>query len=77
MQALSGDKPPCSHLHAQESGVCSDVNCGPEPCQSGTELTFPILCPAYTVQARLVSQIDCAVRAYAHGDHSLSYEFKI
>ena len=26
----------------------SDVNRGPEPCQSGTALTFPVLCLAYT-----------------------------
>ena len=41
----------------------SDVNRGLEPCQSGTALTF-----AYT---RVVSQIDGAVRVYAHAhdDH--------
>ena len=39
-----GDKPPCSHLHAQGSRSTSDVNCGPEPCQSGPALTFPISC---------------------------------
>ena len=49
----------------------SDVNRGPEPCQSGTALTFPVLCLAYT---RVVSQIDGAVRAYAHAhdDHYLT-----
>ena len=51
----------------------SDVNRGPEPCQSGTPLTFPVLCLAYT---RVVSQIDGAVRAYAHAhahdDHYLT-----
>ena len=49
----------------------SDVNRGPEPCQSGTALTFPVLCLAYT---RVVSQIDGAVRTYAHAhdDHYLS-----
>ena len=26
----------------------SDVNHGPEPCQRGTTLTFPVLCLAYT-----------------------------
>ena len=48
----------------------SDVNRGPEPCQSGTVLTFPVLCLAYT---RVVSQIDGTVRAYAHAhdDHYL------
>ena len=50
----------------------SDVNCGPEPCQSGTALTFPVLRLAYT---RVVSQIDGAARAYAHAhahvDHYL------
>ena len=41
-----------------------DVNRGPEPCQIGTALTFPVLCLAY---------IDGAVRAYAHAhdDHYL------
>ena len=49
----------------------SDVNRGSESCQSGTALTFPVLCLAYT---RVVSQIDCAVRAYAHAhdDHYLT-----
>ena len=51
----------------------SDVNRGPEPCQSGTALTFPVLCLAYT---RVVSQIDGAVQAYAHAhahdDHYLT-----
>ena len=37
----------------------SDVNRGPEPCQSGTALTFPVLCLAYT---QFASQIDGAVR---------------
>ena len=41
----------------------SDVNRGSEPCQSGTALTLPVLCLAYTP---VVSQIDGAVRAYAH-----------
>ena len=47
------------------------VNRGPEPCQSGTALTFPVLCLAHT---RVVFQIDDAVRAYAHaqGDHYLT-----
>ena len=39
----------------------SDVYRGPEPCQSGTALTFPDLCVAYT---RVVSQVDGALRAY-------------
>ena len=43
----------------------SDVNRGSEPCQSGTVLTFLVLCLAYT---RVVAQIDGAVRAYAHAD---------
>ena len=49
----------------------SDVNRGPESCQSGTALTFPVSCLAYT---RVVSQIDGAVRAYehAHDDHYLT-----
>ena len=49
----------------------SDVNRGPEPYQSGTVLTFPVLCLAYT---RVVSQIDGGVRAYAHAhdDHYLT-----
>ena len=49
----------------------SDVNRGPEPCQSGTALTFSVLCFAYT---RVVSQIDGAVWAYvhAHDDHYLT-----
>ena len=50
----------------------SNVNRGSEPCQSGTALTFPVLCLAYT---RIVSQIDDdAVRAYAHAhdDHYLT-----
>ena len=49
----------------------SDVNRGPEPCQSGTALTFPVLCLTYT---RVVSQIDGAVQAYAHAhdDHYLT-----
>ena len=49
----------------------SDVNRGPKPCQSGTALTFPVLCLAYT---RVVSQIDGAVRAYVHAcdDHCLT-----
>ena len=46
----------------------SDVNHGPEPCQSGTALTFLVLCLACT---RVVSQIDGAVRAYARDDHYL------
>ena len=37
----------------------SDVNRGPEPCQSGTALTFPFM-------PFELSQIDGAVRAYAH-----------
>ena len=43
----------------------SDVNREPKPCKSGTALTFPVLCLA------VVSQIDCAVPAYAHAhdDH--------
>ena len=41
----------------------SGVNRGSEPCQSGTVLTFLVLCLAYT---RVVSQ--GAVRAYAHAD---------
>ena len=43
----------------------SDVNRGPEPCQSGTALNSPF---------RVVSQIDGAVRAYAHAhdDHYLT-----
>ena len=48
----------------------SDVNHGPEPCQSGTAFTFQ----AYTP---VVSQIDGAVRAYAHAhahdDHYLAF----
>ena len=45
----------------------SDVNRGPEPCQSGTVLTFPVLCLAYTrVVSQILAQIDDAVRAYAH-----------
>ena len=57
----------------------SDVNRGPEPCQSGsysTHLSSFMPLPAYTVllQARVVS--DCvhhgAVRAYAHDDHYLT-----
>ena len=49
----------------------SDVNRGPEPCQNGTALAFPVLCLVYT---RVVSQIDGAVRAYAHAheDHYLT-----
>ena len=47
----------------------SDVNRGPEPCQSVTALTFPVLCLAY---ARVVSQIDGAVQAHAHDDHYLT-----
>ena len=49
----------------------SDVNRGPEPCQSGTALTFPVLCLACT---RVVSQIDGAVRVYTHvhDDHYLT-----
>ena len=49
----------------------SDVNRGPEPCQSGTALTFPVLCLVYT---RVVSQIDGTVQAYAHArdDHYLT-----
>ena len=48
-----------------------DVNCGPEPYQSGTALTFQVLGLAYTP---VVSQIDGAVRAYAHAhdDHYLT-----
>ena len=49
------------------------VSCGPEPCQSGTALTFPlpVLCLAYT---RVVPQIDGTVRTYAHAhdDHYLT-----
>ena len=37
----------------------SDVNHGPELCQSGTALTFPVLCLAYT---RVVAQIDGRMR---------------
>ena len=51
----------------------SDVNCGPEPCQSGTALTYPVLCLAYTrAGSRVVSG---AVRAYAqaHDDHYLTH----
>ena len=45
----------------------SDVNRGPEPCQSGTALTFPILCqyrPKLHVPLR---SIICS--AHAHDDH--------
>ena len=39
--------------------------------QKNTALTFPVLCLTYT---RIVSQIDGAVRAYAHAhdDHYLT-----
>ena len=50
----------------------SDINRGPEPYQSGTALTFPVLCLAYT---RVVCQIDGAGRAYAHDDHYLNLEW--
>ena len=45
----------------------SDVNRGPEPCQSGTALTFQVLGLAYT-------PVDGSVRAYAHAhdDHYLT-----
>ena len=46
----------------------SNVNRGPEPCQSGTALTFQVLGLAYTP---VVSQIDGAVRAYAHARDDL------
>ena len=49
----------------------SDVNHGSEPCQSGTALTFPVLCLTYT---RIVSQIDGAMRAYAHA-HDDRYHY--
>ena len=44
------------------------VNRGPEPCQSRTALTFPVL---YLAHTRVIFQIDDAVRAYAHAhdDH--------
>ena len=40
----------------------SDVNRGPEPCQSGTALTFQVLGLAYTP---VVSQITGSVRVRA------------
>ena len=39
--------------------VTHDLTRGPEPYQSGTVLTFPVLCLAYT---RVVSQIDGRMR---------------
>ena len=39
---------PCSHHHAQ--GSISDVNYGPEPCQCGPALTFPVSCLCLQVQ---------------------------
>ena len=49
----------------------SDVNRGPEPCQSGTALTFQVLGLAYTP---VISQIDGVVGTYAHAhdDHYLT-----
>ena len=49
----------------------SDVNREPERCQTGTALTFPVLCLAYT---RVVSQIDCAHSECEdeHDDHYLT-----
>ena len=50
----------------------SDVSRELESCQSGTALTYPVLCLAYTrVGSRIVSG---AVRAYAHAhdDHYLT-----
>ena len=63
----------------------SHVNHGPEPCQSGTALTFPVdvhLCLRCTgplsCLSNCVPMYSCsAVRAYVHDDHALPYAFKI
>ena len=36
----------------------SDVNRGPELCQSGTALTFPVLC-LYRPELSLISMVQC------------------
>ena len=47
----------------------SDVNRGPEPCQSGTALTSPVLCLAL-VHSSCLS--DRWAYAHAHDDHYLT-----
>ena len=63
----------CSHLHAQESGIYQcmhDVDSGPELCQSGTALTFPVLC---LLDLSLRSMVQCErLRMRMHDFHYLT-----
>ena len=70
----------CSHLHAQGSRSTNDVNCGPEPCQSGPTLTFPVSCLCLLCRGLLsVPELSFRSRAcaypsmYVHDDHYLTH----
>jgi hypothetical protein len=48
-------------LHAVTIMLREDVNCGPEPCQRGPALTFPIsyLCIQVQIVIQIVFSIQC------------------